>query len=108
MGAAGAFGGGRKIWFFPAFTLVLAVSFAAVGFAAETKSSDRLSELIKLVGLDTAFNHAAAGMKAGADRALANTSSTLPIRKKCLALGVRQLMLLLRPKPCSATFSSRW
>ena len=85
MGAAGAFCGGRKIWFIPACALVLAVSFAAVGFAAETKSSDRLSELIKLVGLDTAFNHAAAGMKAGADQALANTSLNAADQEKVLS-----------------------
>ena len=57
--------GGRKAWFIPAIVLAFTVGFAAVGFAAETKPSDRLPELIKLVGLDTAFDHMATTIKSG-------------------------------------------
>ncbi len=67
MGDLGAFRKGRKILLvLPAITLVFAVGFAAVGLAAEAKGPDRLPELIKLVGLDVAFDHMGDGIKAGA------------------------------------------
>jgi hypothetical protein len=84
MGASGAFCRGRKASFIPAIALVFAFGLAAAGLAAETKSPGRLSELIKLVGLDSTFEYLGPAMKASANEALAK-SPNAAIREKALA-----------------------
>src|SRR5215470_886989 len=84
MGASGARCRGRKAWFIPAIALTFAVGLAAVGLAAETKSPGRLPELIKLVGLDSAFEYLGPAIKASAKEALAKNPNAA-IREKAIA-----------------------
>ena len=85
MGASRAFCRGRKVWFSPAIALIFAIGLVAVGSAAETKSSDRLSELIKLVGLDSAFEYMAPAMKANVKQAHPKSSENAAYWEKVLA-----------------------
>jgi len=85
MGVSRAFCSGRKVWFVPAIALVFAVGWAAVGLAAEAKSPDRLPELIKLVGLDSAFDYVAPAVKAGVKQAPAKSSGNAAYWEKVFA-----------------------
>jgi hypothetical protein len=84
MGALRALFSGRKAWFIPAIAVSVAVGMAAVGLAAETKSPDRLPELLKLAGLDSSFDYLGSAMKASAKQALAK-SPNAAYREKALA-----------------------
>jgi len=84
MGASRAFRERRKVWFIPAIALGFAVGLAAVGLAAETKSPARLSELIKLIGLDSTFDYMGPSINASVKAALAQ-SPAAAYREKALA-----------------------
>jgi hypothetical protein len=81
----------RKACVIPAIALAFIVGFAAPGFTAERKPADRLPELIRLVGLDTAFDHTGAilksGMKQGMRQAAADpkTSGNAAYTEKVVA-----------------------
>jgi hypothetical protein len=75
-----ASGRSRKIWFIPAIAIVF-----VAGLAGEAKSADRLPELMELTGLDKAFDHMGAGIKAGMRQTIPNSPMSAAFREKVLA-----------------------
>jgi hypothetical protein len=75
-----ASGRSRRASFLPAIVIVI-----LAGLAAEAKSPDRLSEFIKLSGLDTAFDHLAAQVKLSMKQALPNSPLPAADQQKMLA-----------------------
>ncbi|MBO0751914.1 MAG: DUF2059 domain-containing protein [Bradyrhizobiaceae bacterium] len=71
-GSRGDFG--RKAGIIPAMVLVVVAGFATAGLGAE-KPDSRLPELIKLVGLDTAFDQTGAIIKASLKQAAAGQNN---------------------------------
>jgi hypothetical protein len=61
----------QKAWFIPAIVLVFSVGLTAEGFSEEAKPADRLPELMRLIGLDTAFGQIAPALKSGIRQPLA-------------------------------------
>ena len=73
-------GWGRKLLLLPAFVI-----FLVAGLSAEAKSPDKLSEFIKVTGLDSIFDGAAAQLKAGMKESLQNGPVDAAYRDKALA-----------------------
>jgi hypothetical protein len=75
-----ASGRSRKVWLIPAIAIVF-----AAGLAAEAQAADRLPELMRLTGLDKAFDQVAPAIKTGIRQALPNSPMSAATREKVLA-----------------------
>jgi len=85
-----ASGRSRGVLLLPALVIMIVAGLAAEakspdGWAAEAKSADRLSEFIKLSGLDTTFDHLGAQVKVSMKQALPKSPLPTIDKEKLLA-----------------------